>query len=209
VEAALGAFVGPVSQRPPAYSAIKVAGRRAYALARAGETVELAERQVTIERVEVLAWDGADPERPIATLDVRCSAGTYIRALARDVGAAVGNAAYLGALVRTASGPFTLDQAIAVDDVRSAAADGLEPLAALLLPIDAGLDALPEVIVTDGDVAAIARGQFVRVAAPPVEGPIRVRDAQGVLVAIGRFREGRLAPDKVLVDAPVLEAAHA
>jgi tRNA pseudouridine55 synthase len=209
LEGALGAFVGPISQRPPAYSAIKVAGRRAYALARAGEAVALAERQVTIERLDLLTWDDADPDRPIATLDVRCSAGTYIRALARDVGAAVGGAAYLGALARTASGPFTLDQAISVDDIRSAAGDGPEQLAAMLLPVDAGLDALPEVVVTDADVGAIARGQFVRVESPPVEGPIRVRDPRGRLVAIGRFRDGRLAPDKVLVDAPAAAAAHA
>jgi len=203
VEAALPAFLGAISQRPPAYSAIKVAGRRAYALARAGESVELAERQATIESLELSSWDANDPARPVAILDVSCSAGTYIRALARDLGAAVDNAAYLGALVRTASGPFTLEQATAVDDVREAAADGPDRLAALLLPIDSGLDELPEVTASDDDVAAIARGQFVRSPAPFGDGPIRVRDGRGSLIAIARYRDGRLAPDKVLIDAPV------
>jgi tRNA pseudouridine55 synthase len=209
VEAALPSFLGEISQRPPAYSAIKVAGRRAYAMARAGEAVELADRRVTIEALELLSWDATDPARPIATLDVRCSAGTYIRALARDLGAAVSGAAYLGALVRTASGPFSIDAATPLEDIRAAAAEGPDMLAALLLPIDAGLDAIPEVSVTDADVAAIARGQFVRWADSPGDGPIRVRDPHGTLVAIARYRDGRLAPDKVLVDAPVTEAARA
>src|SRR6185436_19429354 len=111
LEAAIPSFLGPQQQRPPAYSAIQVGGRRAYAMARAGETVELASRDVEIKRLELLEWDATDPERPIAIVDVTCSAGTYVRALARDLGARLGSAAYLGALARTASGPFTLDAA--------------------------------------------------------------------------------------------------
>ena len=86
VEAALPAFMGAILQRPPAYSAIKVAGRRAYAMARAGETVELTPREVTIETLTLVDWDGSDAARPIAIIDVRCSAGTYVRSLARDLG---------------------------------------------------------------------------------------------------------------------------
>ncbi len=208
-EAALAGFIGPISQRPPAYSAIKVAGRRAYAMARAGEHVELASREVTIHSLELLDWDGTDPDRPVAVVDVECSAGTYIRALARDLGEAVGGAAYLGALVRTASGPFRLDGAVSLDRVREAAADGAERLAGLLLPVDAGLDDLPELVVTDDEVRAIARGQFVRPKATDLtvldatgpDAPIRVRDASGRLVAIATLSDGRLAPDKVLVES--------
>ena len=208
-EAALAGFIGPISQRPPAYSAIKVAGRRAYAMARAGEHVELASREVTIHSLELLDWDGTDPDRPVAVVDVECSAGTYIRALARDLGEAVGGAAYLGALVRTASGPFRLDGAVSLDRVREAAADGAERLAGLLLPVDAGLDDLPELVVTDDEVRAIARGQFVRPKATDLtvldatgpDAPIRIRDASGRLVAIATLSDGRLAPDKVLVDS--------
>jgi tRNA pseudouridine55 synthase len=209
VEAVLPRFLGRISQRPPAYSAIKVAGRRAYAMARAGEQVELNERQVSIDRLEIASWDGSDPTRPIAVIDVECSAGTYIRALARDIGEAVGSAAYLGALVRTASGPFRIDDSIALDDIRAAASDGPDRLAALLLPIDAGLDHIPELTASDADVAALSKGQFVRAAAGlPESGPIRVRDSSGALVAIARSIDGRLAPDKVLVGAAVEATAR-
>ena len=84
-------------------------------MARAGETVELAEREVTIHELTLVDWDDTDPERPIAILDVACSAGTYIRALARDLGEPVGSAAYLGALRRTGAGPFPLEDAVALD----------------------------------------------------------------------------------------------
>lgn len=203
VEAALGQLRGPISQRPPAYSAIKVAGRRAYAMARAGESVELASRDVTIHQLDLVEWDDSDAERPIAILEVECSAGTYIRALARDLGELVGGGAYLGALSRTSSGPFRLERAISLERVREAAADGPDALGSLLLPIDAGLDSLPELVITDGEVSAISRGQFIRAALPPgdPDAPIRVRDGAGRLVAIATVRDGRLAPDKVLVDA--------
>jgi tRNA pseudouridine55 synthase len=209
VEAALERLRGPISQRPPAYSAIKVAGRRAYAMARAGESVELASRDVTIHRLDLVEWAGSDPDRPVAILEVECSAGTYIRALARDLGELVGSGAYLGALSRTSSGPFRLDQAIPLERVREAAADGQDALASLLLPIDAGLESLPELVISDDDVTAISRGQFIRAELPPgdPETPIRVRDGAGRLVAIATVRDGRLAPDKVLVD--VLPATRA
>jgi len=203
VLAAIPSFLGPISQRPPAYSAIKLAGRRAYAMARAGETPQLAERDVTIDRMELDDWDGRDPARPIAIVDVACSAGTYVRALARDLGAAVGSAAYLGALIRTASGPFRLEDALAVDAIRDAAAAGPARLAALLRPVDAGLESMAEHAVTDDELVAISRGQFIRVPDLRAEegAPIRIRDGRGRLVAIAILQGGRLAPDKVLVDA--------
>jgi tRNA pseudouridine55 synthase len=203
----LAAFTGAISQRPPAYSAIKVAGRRAYAMARAGEAVELAPREVTIHRLSLMEWDGSDPERPVAVLDVECSAGTYVRSLARDLGEAVGSAAYLGALVRTASGPFTIDTAVPLDEAREAAAAGPAELERLLLPIDAGLDDLPELVVGPAEVAALSRGQFVKVETAVPDAPTRIRDEAGRLVAIGTLKGGRLAPDKVLIDPPGREAS--
>jgi len=206
VEAALAGFLGPIEQRPPAYSAIKVAGRRAYAIARAGESVELAPRSVTIHALELVDWDEATDGEPIAIVDVECSAGTYVRSLARDLGAAIGSAAYLGALTRTASGPFELGVAIALDDIRTAAADGPAAIAALLLPIDAGLD-LPTVSVPDAVLVAIGRGKPIRVPAGTgsldPETPIRLVDERGRLVAIARLIGTKLAPDKVLIDAVV------
>jgi tRNA pseudouridine55 synthase len=209
-EAALPGLTGPISQRPPAYSAVKVAGRRAYAMARAGETVELAERSVTIHALDLLSWDGTDPERPVAVVDVVCSAGTYVRALARDLGERLGSAAYLGALTRTASGPFTLEAALPLDAIRAAAAEDPSGLTPLLRPIDDGLDAFPVVTLMPDEVAAIARGQFVRPAGG-LPGPAehyRLRDEAGSLVAIATAAGGRLAPDKVFVAPTATPAAE-
>jgi tRNA pseudouridine55 synthase len=199
VEAALTGFIGPMSQRPPSYSAIKVGGRRAYAMARAGESVVLATRAVTIHSLTLVSWDATDPDRPVAVIELECSAGTYVRALARDLGAAVGNAAYLGALTRTASGPFRLDDATPLDAIRSAAAEDPAGLAPFLHPIDMGLDALPTVSLTEPEAAAIARGQFVRPAGglPAAADHYRLLDPDGRLIAIATAAAGRLAPDKV------------
>jgi tRNA pseudouridine55 synthase len=207
VEAALGAFLGVIEQRPPDYSAVKIAGRRAYAMARAGERPEPRPRTVTIHSIDVLEWDAADPDRPVAVVDVECSAGTYIRALARDLGSAVGSGAYLGSLTRTASGPFHLGDAVSVDALREAAAAGPARLRALLLPAETGLDRFPRVMLEPPEVAAIARGQFVRPSRPVLapEGPdahLRLVDTRDRLVAIAAWRDGRLAPEKVLVDVP-------
>lgn len=206
VEAALEAFLGPISQRPPAYSAIKVAGQRSYQLARAGAAVDLPERQVTIDGLDLVAWDDTDPDRPIAIVDVRCSAGTYIRALARDLGLVLGSGAYLGALTRTASGPFEVGDAVALDDIRAAAADGPARVLALLRPIDAGLDALPRLELGLADIEDLRHGRFVRpdggLPALLGEGPARAVDSTGRLVAIVRRHAGRLAPDKVLIEPP-------
>jgi tRNA pseudouridine55 synthase len=202
VEAALPGLTGPISQRPPAYSAIKVGGRRAYALARAGETVTLAERQVTIHELTLVSWDGSEPDRPIAVLDIACSAGTYIRALARDLGELVGSAAYLGALRRTAAGPFPETDAIPLDTVRSAAAEDPEAIARLLRPIDTGLERFPDIPLEALEVEAVARGQFIRPAAgfEPGAERYRLRTPDGALAAIAvEVPGGRLAPDKVLV----------
>jgi tRNA pseudouridine55 synthase len=201
VEAALTGLTGTIEQRPPAYSAIKVGGRRAYAMARAGETVELASRQVTIHSLDLVSWDEADAARPIAVLDVTCSAGTYIRALARDLGEALGTAAYLGALTRTASGPFTLDAATALDEIRSAAAESPSGLLKHLLPIDSGLDSFPVVSLTPDELTAVAKGQFIKPAGglPGPAEQYRLVGPDGTLAAIASGSAGRLAPDKVFV----------
>jgi tRNA pseudouridine55 synthase len=201
-------LIGTISQRPPAFSAIKVAGRRAYAMARAGEPVVLEDRQVTIHELTLASWDAADPMRPVAVIDVVCSAGTYVRALARDLGEGVGSAAYLGALTRLASGPFRLEDAIDLDAIRAAAAEGPDGLVPLLLPIDAGLDAFPTVPLATDEVAAVARGQFVRATAgvPGGADHYRLIGPDGALVAIASGAEGRLAPEKVFV-VPVAAVA--
>ncbi len=206
VTAALDAFRGPISQRPPVYSAIQVGGRRSYALAREGSPPDLPDRAVTIHGLELVAWNADEPTRPIAILDVECSAGTYVRALARDLGTAVGSAAYLGALIRTASGPFLLEKAVGLEALRAAVGEGGSGMAAMLLPADAGLEALPSVRLTEGEIRDAAMGRFVRpeagLAGLPEDAPFRLLDAAGGIVGIGRLDGRRIAPDKMLRVAP-------
>lgn len=195
VEGALSGFRGSIEQVPPDYSAVRVAGRKAYEIARHGEKPELRSRRVTIHRIELVAWDEADPMRPVATIEVGCSAGTYIRAIARDLGDLLGSGGYLAALTRTASGPFTLDAAHSLDEVRAALANGR--VEGMLLPMDTGL-AFPELTLSPEELVPFARGQQLRRAgALPGEGLVRVRDGGGRLVAIARVADGVLAPEKV------------
>jgi len=205
VEAVLGALQGVIEQTPPVYSAVRIGGRHAYDLARHGETPELKSRTVTIHQVEVVDWDGADPDRPAATVELRCSAGTYVRAIARDAGDGLGTGAYLGALVRTASGPFRRDGSHPLDEVREYLTSGRA--GELLLPPDSGLEAYPSVRVDADGLAGLARGQVVRLRsdAPPAPGPsglVRVLSADGRLAAMARLDAGRLHPEKVFLEPP-------
>lgn len=205
VEAALAGFVGPLRQVPPQYSAVQVAGRRAYQLARKGEAVELAPRDVIVHEATLLEWDEADPARPIAIVEVACSAGTYIRALARDLGERLGCGAYLGALVRTASGGFRLEDAVSFESLRAHAADGPAGIARVLRPIDAGLEDLPHAPVTEDEVRRLREGLIT---AP--KKPLAVRDAplvlavgpDGRVAAVCKAVAGALYPHKVLAEAP-------
>jgi tRNA pseudouridine55 synthase len=203
VEEALAAFRGEIDQVPPDYSAVRISGRHAYELARHGQKPDLHARHVTVERLDLTAWDGAtDPERPMLTLEVRCSAGTYVRAIARDLGEALGCGAYLGALTRTASGPFRLADAHSLDAVREALANGRAQ--SLLLPTDVGLDVYPRIELPSDELGALARGQIIRHHAgeglsPGPDGLLRVVDGRGQLAAIARLDDGRLYPQKVFV----------
>ncbi|MBX3029157.1 MAG: tRNA pseudouridine(55) synthase TruB [Chloroflexi bacterium] len=210
VETALAGFVGTIEQRPPDYSAVRIAGRHAYELARHGETPELKSRTVTFHEIRVIDWDERDPERPAATVEMRCSAGTYVRALARDCGEVLGTGAYLGALVRTASGPFRKDAARPLEEVRGLLADGR--IGELLLPVDTGLDAWPQVSLDSTDLQSLLRGQVVRArgVAVPEPGPgglVRVLAPNGALAAMARLEGGRLHPEKVLLEPGVAGAA--
>lgn len=192
VERALASFTGEIEQVPPDYSAVRVAGRKAYELARHGEKPELRARRVTVTLLEMTRWDDSDTARPVAEIEMACSAGTYVRAFARDLGDRLECGAYLGALTRTASGPFTIDQAHRVDEVRVALSTGRAR--ALLLPMDAGLD-FPELRLDAAELTHLARGQQLRRGAS--DGLVRVRDQSGRLVAIARAANGVLQPEKV------------
>jgi tRNA pseudouridine55 synthase len=202
LETAMASFRGEVRQRPPDYSAVQVEGRRAYAMARSGTPAHLPERTVTIHRLELVAWNSDDPERPIAVVDVECSAGTYIRALARDLGSAVGSAAYLGALTRTASGPFRIEDGIGLERIRAATVDGPDGLRPVLLPADAGLENLPSIPLTADELRDAAMGRFVRPAAGvtglPAGAPIRLLGPSGRIAGIGALDGPRIAPAKML-----------
>ena len=128
VRAALARFTGTIQQRPPAFSAMKVGGRRAYAAARKGTPMELAPRPVRVDAIEPVAY-----RWPLVTLDIRCGKGFYVRSLARDLGVALGTGGHCASIRRTAVGPFTLDEARPLDALpqRLAAAD--------LLPLEAAL----------------------------------------------------------------------
>jgi tRNA pseudouridine55 synthase len=136
IEAVLPRFTGPIEQVPPAYSALKVGGERAYDLARAGEAVELAARNVTIHELRL---ESAGPEA--ATLIAHVSKGTYIRSLARDIALALGTCGHVTMLRRLSAGPFTENQAISLDNLNDVGKGA--PLERVLLPLEAGLVDIP------------------------------------------------------------------
>lgn len=158
IAAVLGQFRGEILQVPPAHSALKVDGERAYRRARRGEAVALPPRGVTIHQLQLVATT-ADS----ATLDVRCSKGTYVRSLARDIARALGAHGHVALLQRTAAGGFRLADAMALDKARQLM-QGPEPRQALL-PLTAGLDDIPVLAVDAAQARALQQGQ--RVGCPP------------------------------------------
>lgn len=156
LEAVLPRFTGPIDQVPPAYSALKVDGRRAYALARAGEEVRLATRHVTIHALELLGTSGGQ-RLESATLAATVSKGTYIRSLARDIALALGTVGHVTMLRRTRAGPFTLAQAISLDFLNECAK--ARSLDGALLPLQAGLDDIPAFPVTPDEARLLRVGQ--------------------------------------------------
>lgn len=154
LQAAVPQFVGQVRQRPPAHSAVKIAGRRAYKLARAGQAVEPAERTVTVHKLAVRRY-----EYPELELGIHCGSGTYVRSLGRDLAAALGTAAVMSALVRTAVGDFRLEDAARLDELTS------ETLPQYLQPALAAVAGLPRFELNDTDLAEIRHGRPIAV--PP------------------------------------------
>lgn len=152
IEAMLACFTGPISQVPPAYSALKINGQRAYALARAGEAVTLASRNVTIYSLTLTesATDGA-------SFSVSVSKGTYIRSLARDLALALGTVGHVSRLRRTRAGPFRLAQALSLDNLALLVQErGLEQI---ILPVMAGLDDIPALAIDPDQAAALRQGR--------------------------------------------------
>lgn len=188
--AALGSFRGDILQTPPLYSALKHAGKPLYAYARAGIDIERAPRQVTIHALALQWFEG---ER--LALSVTCSKGTYIRSLAHDLGEMLGCGAHLAALRRTAVGRFGLDCAHTLDSLGAMTAAERD---ALLLPVDALLQDLPEVRFEAAQQARFLQGQAV-----PWDGPqqprVRVYGGDGALLGVGELgADGAIAPRRVI-----------
>jgi len=175
IRGALPDFVGDIEQVPPAFSAIKVAGQPLYKRARAGEAVAPAARRVTVESIRVI-----DYRPPDLVVDVVCSKGTYIRALARDLGAAVGTGAYLFALLRTASGCFDLADSVTLEEVIRAQRLGYLP--GLAYPVDVAVRDWPALLLDDPATTRVQNG--LALAGPP---GAPNEEARGIAVPSGRF----------------------
>jgi tRNA pseudouridine55 synthase len=186
----LAALTGEIDQVPSAVSAIKIKGQRAYARVRAGEDVELAARRVVVSRLDLLEVRRAGAFVDL-DIDVECSSGTYIRALARDLGAALGPGGHLTALRRTAVGGFTLDDAVTLDDLAARP----DPVA---LPLSvAAARFLPARTVTDAEARVLRHGGPLPCVG--MVGPYAVFDPAGEVLAVVSERAGKARPEVVLV----------
>jgi tRNA pseudouridine55 synthase len=189
LRAALAGFVGPQEQVPPMVSAIKVGGERLYAKARRGEQVERVPRPIVVHALELLGFSGG--ERPLATVEVVCSGGTYVRSLAADLGRAVGTLAHLAGLRRTAVGRFTEEEAHRLEDLA-----GEGKLAAAVLDPAAAMDPAAVRAVTPAEASALATGRTLD---PTGHGdPVAAVGPDGRLVAVIQDSAGRARPKVVL-----------
>ena len=197
IEAALAGFVGTLEQVPPRFAAVKVAGERAYDLARRGEAVELAPRTIEIERLILL--ERPDPDHAI--FELVCGRGTYVRALIRDLGEQLGCLGHVAALRRLQAGPFRAETAITLAALEQLIAED-DALPQALLPVSAALGALPALALTEPQAHRLCAGQTIRVAPGLIIGQTRddatVRAmAAGQIVALARLHGGELSPVRV------------
>ena len=186
----LPAFVGTILQRPPAFSAIKIAGERAYDLARDGETVEIEPRPVTIHALTLVGTT-----EDSATLEAQCGKGTYVRAIARDLGRMLGCYGHVTALRRTRVGPFGEDDLVSFPELE----ESQEAAAESMLSVEAGLTELPCVVIDRNAAARLRRGQSIllRGRDAPAEGEKAYAVCEGAPVAFGTVASGELTPSRV------------
>jgi tRNA pseudouridine55 synthase len=177
-------------QRPPAFSAIRVDGERAYDLARAGETVELAPRPVVIESLRLLSHGDTSSD-----FEMACEKGTYVRSLARDLAEALGTHGHVSMLRRTTVGSFTEASSVTLDALESA-----DDRDALLRPIATGLAGLPEIRLDPSQAATLRNGNPVMLtgAAAPVALPAAWASHKGQPVALGFVEQGHFKPRRVI-----------
>jgi tRNA pseudouridine55 synthase len=197
IEAVLPRFTGAIEQVPPRYSAIKVAGERAYDIARDGEEPDLAAREVRIDRLDLVAMEGPDE----TVFEADCGKGTYVRSLARDMGRALGTFGHVTALRRTRVAGFGEDDMISLEklDELSHIAAGRETLADVLRSMETALDDIPALAVSGADAARLMRGQAVILRgrdAPILHGTVLVASG-GNPVALVEVKQGALHPKRV------------
>jgi len=190
VRRAMSAFIGEIEQIPPMFSAIKVGGKKLYELARQGKAVEREARPVTIHALNLLSW-----RRPVLELEIECSAGTYIRSLAHDLGAALGVGAHLTGLTRTASGSFRLRDSLALDAVTCG---GDEWLRHIISPYDA-LAHFSRVKLNAEDIVRVRHGGFIQRQPRVDDLAVFAFDAERELVAILEPRGQQWKPRKVFL----------
>ena len=188
IEANLGQFIGKISQMPPKFSAIKVSGQRAYALARANKEVTLQPRLVRIEQLILRNYD-----LETATFDVICGKGTYIRSLARDLALSLGTVGHVSELRRTMVGPFTENAAISLDKVESLVHSAR--LAVQILSVEAPLADIPALELNEMDAERLRFGQAIPVSGADVK-TVRARSDER-LVALAKIESGKLQPLRV------------
>jgi tRNA pseudouridine55 synthase len=190
---ALEAFSGRILQEPPAYSAVKVDGKRAYKLARQGEEPRPHAREVEVYEARLLGYKPG-PEA-VARVEIRCSSGTYLRSIARDLGRRLEVGGYLGRLVRTAYGPLTIESAVKVGPSTT-----VEEVRGSLLPAEVILPDMERVRLNVEQEAMVRQGRSVRVLPEPGPGLIRAHDLGGRLIALGHADPLRrtFVPEKVL-----------
>jgi tRNA pseudouridine55 synthase len=186
IEAALPAFTGDILQVPPMYSAIKQGGKKLYDLARQGQTVEREPRAVTIRALQIVSWDA-----PFLVLDVTCSAGTYIRSLAYDLGEILNVGAHLTGLIRTASGAFTLENAITPESLQDAA-----DWSPLLTPMQTALPHLPTIAITLDQARELRFGRALAYDGSGIERGVAILPS-GELVAVLKRLNDVWQPEKV------------
>jgi tRNA pseudouridine55 synthase len=178
---ALEQFKGPQKQIPPRYSAIKIQGQAAYKRTRAGEEITLEARPIEIFRLEILDW-----QKPVLTLDVACSKGTYIRSLAFDLGQALGCGAHLAGLIRTRSGPFRLEESVTLEEL--ARANEQNELARFLQPADKALEQYPAIYLNEEEEQRVKHGNAFVYEIVGIERSLaRVYGAKGDFIAIAEW----------------------
>jgi tRNA pseudouridine55 synthase len=208
IAALLPRFTGTIAQTPPKFSAIKIDGERAYDLAREGEAVELQSRPVDIHRLDLIEIADADH----AVFAAECGKGTYVRALARDMGQALGALGHVSALRRIVVGPFREIDLISLEQLQALchrAAAGEASFADALMPVETALDDIPALAVSRADAARLQRGQAVLLRgrdAPIFRGTVYVT-AAGHLVALAEVDRGEIVPKRVFNLAGLMGSA--